>query len=349
MYLMSKGLWWLCMVDAPLRRRRSRRTRQSYSARVSHSSCMSSERIMRAKISPKSVECKTWQTGCGSRGSLQCTNSHWRTWALTHWSCSSLWLRVIVMGVGYAKMMCAERCCEVFRHPMKVWYKQLGWLWPDPARKTLRACSSLKRWQEEFLTHWRSDGITCQQALRKEYVQQEEQRLAQEMIQCSVVQVYFVFTDGSDISRNECRDIEWKVYREERRTNCSDKDAARYASSSECWCDAKCRVIENEVKVWHRRLEHVSWSTVNKSLKEGCTKGNRINPGVLCSVCATAKQVRETLKSNETEIAARKSCREDLVVCSGVWGQVTTASELGYRDVVTFMMMKSRYVYLPAT
>ena len=109
---------------------------------------------------------------------------------------------------------------------------------------------------------------------------------------------------------------------------------------------AECHVVEEEAELWHRRLGHVSYSTVNKLIKEGCIKGNCVNTGVVCDICATAKQVRKTFNSNETDIAARESRREDSDVCSDVLGPVTPASKSGYRYVVTFMMMKSRYAML---
>lgn len=78
----------------------------------------------------------------------------------------------------------------------------------------------------------------------------------------------------------------------------------------------ECHVAESEAELWHHRLGHVSYTTVNKLIREGCIKGNCINPSVVCDVCATAKQVRKTYSSSEEEIAARESRREDSVVCS---------------------------------
>uniref|UniRef100_A0AAV1V9W5 Uncharacterized protein n=1 Tax=Peronospora matthiolae TaxID=2874970 RepID=A0AAV1V9W5_9STRA len=79
-------------------------------------------------------------------------------------------------------------------------------------------------------------------------------------------------------------------------------------------------------------------------MKQGCTNGDCIDPSVVCDVCATAKQVRKTFNSNEADTAARKSHREDSVVCSDVLGPVSQASKSGYRYVVTFVMMKSLFV-----
>ena len=107
---------------------------------------------------------------------------------------------------------------------------------------------------------------------------------------------------------------------------------------------AECHTVEKEAELWHRRLGHLSHSTVNKTIKERCIKGDRMDTGVLCDICSTAKQVRKTFNSSEDEIAARKSRRIDSVVCSDVVGPITPASNSGYRYIVTFIMMKSRYV-----
>ena len=36
----------------------------------------------------------------------------------------------------------------------------------------------------------------------------------------------------------------------------------------------QCHGVENNAELWHRRLGHVSYSTVNKLIKDGCIKGN---------------------------------------------------------------------------
>ena len=105
----------------------------------------------------------------------------------------------------------------------------------------------------------------------------------------------------------------------------------------------QCHVVENEAELWHRRLGHVSYSTVNKLIKEGCIKGKCMDPKVVCDICATAKQVRKTFKNNEADAAARESHRMDSIVCSDVLGPITPASRSDYRYVAKFMMMKSRY------
>ena len=78
-------------------------------------------------------------------------------------------------------------------------------------------------------------------------------------------------------------------------------------------------------------------------IKNGCIKGECIDPSVVCDICATAKQVRKTFSSSEAEISARESRRDDSIVCSDVLGPVTPASKSGYRYVLTFMMLKGRY------
>uniref|UniRef100_A0AAV1TAC0 GAG-pre-integrase domain-containing protein n=1 Tax=Peronospora matthiolae TaxID=2874970 RepID=A0AAV1TAC0_9STRA len=105
----------------------------------------------------------------------------------------------------------------------------------------------------------------------------------------------------------------------------------------------ECYMVEGEEELWHRRLGHVSYSTVNKLIKQGCINGNCIDPSVVCDLCATSKQVRKTFNSNESDTAARESRREDSVVCSDVLGTVSPASKSGYRYVLTFMMMKRHF------
>uniref|UniRef100_A0AAV1T735 GAG-pre-integrase domain-containing protein n=1 Tax=Peronospora matthiolae TaxID=2874970 RepID=A0AAV1T735_9STRA len=34
----------------------------------------------------------------------------------------------------------------------------------------------------------------------------------------------------------------------------------------------QCHVLENEAELWHRRLGHISYSTINKLIKDGCIK-----------------------------------------------------------------------------
>ena len=75
-------------------------------------------------------------------------------------------------------------------------------------------------------------------------------------------------------------------------------------------------------------------------------QGDCIDPSVVCDICTTVKQVRKTFSSSAKEKAARESRRDDSVVCSDVLVPITPASKSGYRYVVTFMMMKSRYAMI---
>ena len=79
-------------------------------------------------------------------------------------------------------------------------------------------------------------------------------------------------------------------------------------------------------------------------IKDGRIKGKCMDTGVVCDICSTAKQVRKTFNSSDEKIAERESRREDWVVCSDVVGPITPASKSGYCYIVTFIMMKSRYV-----
>ena len=83
---------------------------------------------------------------------------------------------------------------------------------------------------------------------------------------------------------------------------------------------------------------------MNKIIKDGRIKGKYIDTGVVCDICSTAKQVRKTFNSSDDKIQERESRREDWVVCSDVVGPITPASKSGYCYIVTFIMMKSRYV-----
>lgn len=103
---------------------------------------------------------------------------------------------------------------------------------------------------------------------------------------------------------------------------------------------AECHVVEHEADLWHRRFGHVSYSTVNKMIKEGRIKGKCVDTGVVCDIFSTAKQVRKLFNSSDE----RESRRKDWVVCSDVMGPISPASKSGYCYIVTFIMMKSRYV-----
>uniref|UniRef100_A0AAV1V3K5 Integrase catalytic domain-containing protein n=1 Tax=Peronospora matthiolae TaxID=2874970 RepID=A0AAV1V3K5_9STRA len=105
----------------------------------------------------------------------------------------------------------------------------------------------------------------------------------------------------------------------------------------------QCHMVEGEAELWHRRLGHVSYSTVNKLIQDGCIKGKCLDSNVVCDICATAKQVRKTFHSTKADAEARESHRMDSVICSDVLGPITPASRSTYRYVATFMMMNSRF------
>uniref|UniRef100_H3GTF6 CCHC-type domain-containing protein n=1 Tax=Phytophthora ramorum TaxID=164328 RepID=H3GTF6_PHYRM len=106
----------------------------------------------------------------------------------------------------------------------------------------------------------------------------------------------------------------------------------------------ECHIVEEDVGLWHRRLGHASFQTLNDMIKDGRISGTPAEKGNVCGVCATAKQVRKTFHSNKGELEARESKRTDDIVCSDVLGPITPASKSGYKYIVTFIMMKSRYV-----
>ena len=108
----------------------------------------------------------------------------------------------------------------------------------------------------------------------------------------------------------------------------------------------QCHVVDNKDELWHRRLDHVSYSTVNKLITDGCITGKCMDPKVVCDICATAKQVRKSFNNTEADAEARESRRLDSIICSDVLGPISPASRSDYRYVATFMMMKSRYAMI---
>ena len=79
-------------------------------------------------------------------------------------------------------------------------------------------------------------------------------------------------------------------------------------------------------------------------VKDGRIKGTNVKSNVGCDVCATSKQVRKTFKTSEEDSETRESSRSDVVVSSDVLGPITPASKSGFKFIVSFIMMKSRYV-----
>uniref|UniRef100_A0AAV1TIP8 Polyprotein n=1 Tax=Peronospora matthiolae TaxID=2874970 RepID=A0AAV1TIP8_9STRA len=109
-------------------------------------------------------------------------------------------------------------------------------------------------------------------------------------------------------------------------------------------CGTECHMAEDDTELWHRRLGHVSYGTLNAMVKDGRIKGATMKTNVACDVCATSKQVRKSFKTSEEDAETRESSRSDVVVCSDVLGPITPASKSGFSYAVTFIMMKSRYV-----
>uniref|UniRef100_A0AAV1TJ00 Integrase catalytic domain-containing protein n=1 Tax=Peronospora matthiolae TaxID=2874970 RepID=A0AAV1TJ00_9STRA len=106
----------------------------------------------------------------------------------------------------------------------------------------------------------------------------------------------------------------------------------------------ECHMAEDDTELWHRRLGHVSYGTLNAMVKDGRIKGATMKTNVACDVCATSKQVRKSFKTSEEDAETRESSRSDVAVCSDVLGPITPASKSGFSYAVTFIMMKSRYV-----
>ena len=66
----------------------------------------------------------------------------------------------------------------------------------------------------------------------------------------------------------------------------------------------------------------------------------------VCDVCATATQVRKTFEVNEEDSEVRESAHSDKMVCSDVLGLIAPASKSEFKYIVTFVMIKSRYVII---
>ena len=81
-------------------------------------------------------------------------------------------------------------------------------------------------------------------------------------------------------------------------------------------------------------------------IKEGRIKSECMDTSFVCGIFSTAKQVRKMFNTSDAEISARESRREDSIVCSDVVVPITPATKSGFRYVVTFIMIKSRYVMI---
>lgn len=61
--------------------------------------------------------------------------------------------------------------------------------------------------------------------------------------------------------------------------------------------NAEDHTVQNEVKLWHRRLGQMSSLAVNKLINSGRIDGDCVDTSVVCDVCATANQGRNMYKS----------------------------------------------------
>ena len=108
--------------------------------------------------------------------------------------------------------------------------------------------------------------------------------------------------------------------------------------------DAVCHVVEDTTELWHRRLGHASYDTLNAMVKDGRIKDTKIKSNRVCDVCATSKQVRKSFKTSEKNAETRESSRSDVVVCSDVLGPITPSSKSDFKYIVSFIMMESPFV-----
>ena len=51
----------------------------------------------------------------------------------------------------------------------------------------------------------------------------------------------------------------------------------------------ECHVAEVNTELWHRRLGHASYGTINAMVKDGRLKSVKLNGKTTCDVCETAK------------------------------------------------------------
>ncbi|EGZ06558.1 hypothetical protein PHYSODRAFT_532312 [Phytophthora sojae] len=64
----------------------------------------------------------------------------------------------------------------------------------------------------------------------------------------------------------------------------------------------------------------------------------------VCEYCAAAKQSRKPFSSTKDEMEAMENARNDTSVCSDVLGAITPVSKSGYKYIVIFILMQSRYL-----
>lgn len=110
---------------------------------------------------------------------------------------------------------------------------------------------------------------------------------------------------------------------------------------------SQCQVAQVSADTWHRRLGHASMKSIQDMMVTGAIKGGT-QPGKVtesCEVCAMAKQVKKSfLKTSTDEAMLKDNARANDIICSDVLGPITPSSNSGYRYVVSFIMMKCRYI-----
>ena len=79
-------------------------------------------------------------------------------------------------------------------------------------------------------------------------------------------------------------------------------------------------------------------------VKDERIKDTKIKSNRVCDVCTTSKQVRKSFKKSEKYAETRESWRSDVVVCSDVLRPITPSSKSGFKYIVSFIKMKSRFV-----
>ena len=107
--------------------------------------------------------------------------------------------------------------------------------------------------------------------------------------------------------------------------------------------DAECHVAEYETEVWHRRLVHASYGTVNAMTRDGKIKGIEMKTDVICGVCTTSKQVRKSCYTSQDDAKLRKNDRSDIMVCFDVLGPIKLTSRSGFKYIASYMLIKRRY------
>ncbi len=105
-----------------------------------------------------------------------------------------------------------------------------------------------------------------------------------------------------------------------------------------------CHLAQVGVTLIHRRMGHASIPAVTKLVKTGVF-GPSIDTRVASApyeVCQTAKQSCKSFPSHTDEHDDTKYT--DSMVCSDVMGPITPSTNRGFKYVVTFTLMKSKYL-----